>query len=350
MSFRENVRQSLSEKYNSNNIVLAARANTLLYSILRNLEKGSYVIVPSIMCLSPVLIIQSLGLNPLFVDVESETGLICKKDFQEKIEKYNVSAAVLVHLYGRKIEISDFRKIVQGKDIILIEDAAQALPSSDYQTEADYLLLSFGHSKVIDTKFGGALVAKNQNDYIKVDEYIKSIKITYEQVKHLGVDYSKKYYEIWNQRKQNKEITKQYSEFFKDFSDLYLLNDDHVNWEQISNYLDKESELFNLRNDNFNLYQESLIDIPLTIIKPTSQWPLWRLSCLVDDKRDELVDFLRDENIDVSTWYPNLDEFYNEAQNCPKAEVFSNRVVNFWVNYTDREKTLSVIRGIKAFF
>ncbi|WBX76156.1 DegT/DnrJ/EryC1/StrS family aminotransferase [Tenacibaculum ovolyticum] len=113
------------------------------------------------------------GANPVFIDSEKDTWNMCPIALEEAIEKgisigKKPKAIILVHLYGMPAKMDEILTISKKYNIVLIEDAAEALGSS-YKgkkcgTFGDYGILSFNGNKIITTSGGGALVCKSEKN------------------------------------------------------------------------------------------------------------------------------------------------------------------------------------------
>jgi len=111
--------------------------------------------------------------SPIFIDSEIDTWNMCPVALEEAIKNRiacgnKPKAIIVVHLYGMPAKIDEISQMAKKYDIILIEDAAEALGSS-YKgkkcgTFGDFGILSFNGNKIITTSGGGALVCDNQND------------------------------------------------------------------------------------------------------------------------------------------------------------------------------------------
>lgn len=116
------------------------------------------------------------GAKPVFVDSEPDTWNMCPKFLEEAIQDriangIKPKAIILVHLYGMPAKMDEIVSIAKAYDIILIEDAAEALGST-YKgqkcgTFGDYGILSFNGNKIITTSGGGALICNNQEEKSK---------------------------------------------------------------------------------------------------------------------------------------------------------------------------------------
>lgn len=116
------------------------------------------------------------GATPVFVDSEPDTWNICPKFLEIAIQDriangVKPKAIILVHLYGMPAKMDVIVAIAKKYEIILIEDAAEALGST-YKgqkcgTFGDYGVLSFNGNKIITTSGGGALICKSQEEKSK---------------------------------------------------------------------------------------------------------------------------------------------------------------------------------------
>ena len=113
------------------------------------------------------------GATPIFIDSERDSWNMCPvalevaiKDRMAKEKK--PKAIIAVHLYGMPAKILEIAAIAKKYNIVLIEDAAEALGST-YKgqkcgTFGDFGILSFNGNKIITTSGGGALVCNNEKD------------------------------------------------------------------------------------------------------------------------------------------------------------------------------------------
>ena len=113
------------------------------------------------------------GANPIFVDSEMDTFNMCpgllEKAILDRFSKgVKPKAIVFVHLYGMPAKIDEISAIAKKYNIILIEDAAEALGSvykgKKCGTFGDFGVFSFNHNKIITTFGGGALICNTIKD------------------------------------------------------------------------------------------------------------------------------------------------------------------------------------------
>ena len=83
------------------------------------------VIVPAHTWISTSEVVIRSGATPIFVDVDYDTCCLDIKDVQKKITP-KTKAIIAVHLYGYPAPVQEINALIQDKDIVLIEDCAQA--------------------------------------------------------------------------------------------------------------------------------------------------------------------------------------------------------------------------------
>lgn len=171
---------------------LSGKENRILENNLKKYLKGGNVVTVASGHDAILLALQSLDLKPedevifpvnsyptafpvaltkaklIPCDVD-RNGLINVNEIAKKINK-NTKVIILVHLYGLVVNIDEINKLVKGKNIILIEDCAQAF-GSQYKnkpvgTLGDIGCFSFYPTKNLGTLGdGGAIWTKNNSYY-----------------------------------------------------------------------------------------------------------------------------------------------------------------------------------------
>ena len=90
-----------------------------------NLPSGSEVIVPGNSFIASSEAVTRCGLRVVFVDVNPGNYTICLDSVSKKLTA-NTSAVIAVHLYGHPCDMDGLANILDGRDIRVIEDCAQA--------------------------------------------------------------------------------------------------------------------------------------------------------------------------------------------------------------------------------
>ena len=90
-----------------------------------NIGEGDEVIVPANTFIASILAITEVGATPVLVDASYSTLNIDISQIEKKITK-KTKARIVVHLYGRMVDMLEVSKIANKHNLFLIEDAAQA--------------------------------------------------------------------------------------------------------------------------------------------------------------------------------------------------------------------------------
>lgn len=129
------------------------------------LPKGSEVIIPNFTIFSPAISVIRAGLVPVFIDVNIET---CNAEVENIISAVNenTSAIIVVHTYGLTTDTEQLIKRLEGRQIRIIEDCAEAhgiLTKSGRRvgTLADVSTFSFYPNKLITTGEGGMVITND---------------------------------------------------------------------------------------------------------------------------------------------------------------------------------------------
>ncbi len=136
-----------------------------LYLILKalNLKEKDEVILPVYTFFAIPTIISSLGLKPVFVDID-ETCNINPELIPEKITSRS-KVIIPTHLFGQPCNMEKISKIAKKFNLFVIEDCAHAL-GAEYKGRkvgslGDASFFSFSVSKFINTFKGGAVIVNN---------------------------------------------------------------------------------------------------------------------------------------------------------------------------------------------
>ena len=89
-----------------------------------------------------------------------------------RYSKKRIKALVVVHVYGFSCQISKIRKVCKKYNLILIEDAAEAVGSyyrgKHLGTFGDVGILSFNGNKTLTTGSGGSIITNNKKLFKKL--------------------------------------------------------------------------------------------------------------------------------------------------------------------------------------
>ncbi|MBZ0165413.1 MAG: DegT/DnrJ/EryC1/StrS aminotransferase family protein, partial [Candidatus Omnitrophica bacterium] len=123
--------------------------------------QGSEIIVAALNYHVVPYVIQSKGLTPVFVDINSHTNNIDPDLIEAKITA-KTRAVLVTHLFGRAAPAEQIRMICDRFQLFLIEDVAQACGAERQEHKlgsfGDAALFSFGQGKILTTLRGGMVL------------------------------------------------------------------------------------------------------------------------------------------------------------------------------------------------
>lgn len=281
--------------------VFAPNGTLAIYLGLRamGIGPGDEVLVPDFTFIASATSIEMTGARPVFVDVNRDNFQIDLSG-ADKLVTEKTKAIMPVHIYGTVADMSAVMAFAKKHNILVIEDAAQAIgvyrDGKHAGTFGTVGIFSFFADKTITTGEGGFVVTD--------DEKI------YDQLLYLR-----------NQgRKERGSFI--HPEIGYNFRMTDLQN--AVGLVQLK----KLEEIKKRKNHILNLYRELLANTPsITFFKPDegSDWVPFRVGILVD-RAQELMDFLKKYEIEPRTFFyplhrqPALARFgQNNDANFPNA-------------------------------
>jgi perosamine synthetase len=131
------------------------------------LRPGDEVIVPSHTFFSSASQAIHLGAKPVFVEVDPKTYTMDIEDIKKKITP-KTRAIVAVHIYGNPVDMDPIMEIAKEKNIVVIEDCAQA-HGTKYKGRlvgsiGDYGCFSFFPSKIMNVGGDGGMITTNNEE------------------------------------------------------------------------------------------------------------------------------------------------------------------------------------------
>jgi dTDP-4-amino-4,6-dideoxygalactose transaminase len=162
--FEEKVAEYVGVKY----AIATSSGTTALHTALlaAGIKPGHEVITAPFTFIATANSILYCGAKPVFVDVDEKTFNIDPEKIEEKITE-KTKAILPVHLYGQPADMEKILKICESHNLLLIEDAAQAL-GAEFKGKkvgsfGDCAIFSFYPTKNITTGEGGMVVTNNEN-------------------------------------------------------------------------------------------------------------------------------------------------------------------------------------------
>lgn len=137
------------------------------------LKPGDEVIMPSFTIISCALAVVNYGGVPVFIDSEPETWNIDTDKIEEKITQ-KTRAIMAVHMYGHPCDMDKILKIAKKRNLLVIEDAAEA-HGAEYNGKkcgsfGDISVFSFYANKIISAGEGGMVLTDNEKYFEKAKD------------------------------------------------------------------------------------------------------------------------------------------------------------------------------------
>lgn len=256
---------------------------TELAALLSEIKEGDEVIMPSYTFVSTADAFVLRGAKAVFVDIRPDTMNIDETKIEAAITE-KTKAIVPVHYAGVACEMDTIMDIAKRHNLVVIEDAAQAIMST-YKGKAlgtigDYGCFSFHETKNYSMGEGGALLIR---DEAKVEEA--------EIIREKGTNRSKFF------RGQIDKYT------WVNFGSSYLPSD--MNAAYLYAQLEMAEEINDARLAVWNRYYEGLlelkeagkIDLPFVPKDCVHNAHMFYIKAKDLDERTELISFLKENGI-----------------------------------------------------
>ncbi len=317
-----NVKHAIACASGSDALVLALRA--------LGLKKGDEVITVPFTFFATCGAIERVGAKTVFVDIKKETYNMDPDKLEAALTE-NTKAIIPVHLFGQPAEMDKIMDFAEKHDLYVIEDTAQGIGSL-YQGKAsgtigDIGTLSFFPSKNLGA-MGDAGMCLTNNDDLAQD---------------------------LRQMRVHGENPKYYHKFVGMNSRM-----DTVQAAVLSVKLKKLKGWSELRRKNAEYYYRHLNDVDQIQLPQVVEdaYMIYNQFTIRTDKRDELMQALRDADIGCAIYYPlalHLQECFEylgyKEGDFPESERASHEVLSIPVFSEITEEQMDyVIKTIKDFF
>lgn len=263
--------------------------------LAHGIGKDDEIIVPSFTFIATANAPLFVGAKPVFADIEDETLGLDPDSVLEKITP-KTKAIIPIHYGGSPCKIRELREIADDNDLILIEDAAEALGArigdKKVGTFGDSSILSFCQNKVITTGEGGAVVTDSKEIY----EKLKLI------------------------RSHGRLETSNYFTSMEPFD--YVTLGFNFRMSNITaalgiSQMGKIDEIIRMRRTNSRYYSQKIkenFDFIKLLDVPEDYYHVYQLYTVLAEDRDDLMNFLARNGISTKIYFDpvHLSYFYKE--------------------------------------
>ncbi|EPO1961934.1 UDP-N-acetylbacillosamine transaminase [Campylobacter coli] len=189
--------ESVKDYAQCENALALNSATAALHLALRvaGVEQDDIVLASSFTFIASVAPICYLKAKPVFIDCDETFNIdidLLKLAIKESEKK--PKALILTHLYGNAAKMDEIVKICEKENIILIEDAAEAL-GSFYKGRAlgtfgEFGVYSYNGNKIITTSGGGMLIGKDKQKIERARFYSTQARENCLHYEHLDYGYN----------------------------------------------------------------------------------------------------------------------------------------------------------------
>ena len=328
----------LSKRLNLKGFVMLNSGSNSLYLALKllDLPKESEVILPSFTWISCASTIILNGCKPVFCDVGLETQNVDYKSIAPMITK-KTKAIMVVHYGGKPVKMDEVKEF----NLPILEDAAHAVDSKIGEkycgSIGDIGIYSFDAIKNIAIGEAGGLTSKHE---VLIE---KAKKLRYCGIEKSGFEASSTKHRWW-----------EYS--VTDFFIKLLPDDIHASIGLAQ--LEKLDQNQKLRKHIWDIYKEELsklqwLNLPVDAEENEQHTYFTYLIRLKNNKRDELAEYLYDNNIYTTLRYEplHLIPIYNSTHiRLKNSEILNETGLNIPIHPNLKDEEVEyIIDCIKKF-
>lgn len=168
--------EAFKARFNAKKAIIFPHARTALHFILKsiNLEEGDEVLMTPLTIADMVNSIHTLGLKPVFVDIELDTLCIDPEELKKAITPKS-KAVLITYIFGIVPDMTKIKKIAQEHGLKIIEDCSQCFDAS-YKgqligTFGEAAFFSLTNFKVCSSLFGGMIITDNEEMANRLDNF-----------------------------------------------------------------------------------------------------------------------------------------------------------------------------------
>lgn len=293
------------------------------------------VLSPTVSFATTTAVPQWNNCNNILCDVDKTNMNICPKDVKKKLTD-KTKAIICVNLAGIIAPVDEIRKFYKG---LIIEDCAHACYAPGAGSKGDIAVWSFQAVKTMPTGDGGMITTNNKEIMEKIKKlYWFGIESTYDRVtKQRDSPGSNSVYK-W----QYDIDILGYKYYMIDLTAALGLSQ----MDKLEKNLKRRQFIQEKYNEAFN----SIDEITLPPFSYTVQHYVIKVS---PDKRDTLIDFLKDKNIHTSVHYRPLHLFtqFKDESSFPVADKEWLKIITLPVHLNMTNDDIDyVIYWVQTFF
>ena len=168
--------EAFRARFNAKRAIIFPHARIALHFILKSmgLEKGDEVLMAPLTIADMVNSIHTLGLKPVFVDIEPNTLCIDPEQLKKAITP-KAKVILITYIFGIVPDIAKIQEIARKHGLKVIEDCSQCFDATyngqKIGTFSDAAFFSLTNFKVCSSLFGGMIVTNNEEMANRLDNF-----------------------------------------------------------------------------------------------------------------------------------------------------------------------------------
>tara|TARA_B110000977_G_scaffold76563_1_gene103337 strand:+ start:1659 stop:2786 length:1128 start_codon:yes stop_codon:yes gene_type:complete len=301
-----------------------------------DIQPNDEVITVAHSWISTVEVISIINAKPVFVDIDNKTFNINHNKLEEKITD-KTKAIIIVSLYGQIPNINEINEIANKFNLPVIEDGAQSFGAL-YNGKRSCSLTTIGTTSFFPSKplgcygDGGACFTNDDELAAKMRAIKNHGCIKRFHHKYIGL---------------NGRL---------DTIQAAILN---IKFDYFEDTLKKRNNCANYYSENLKLLEDkSLLKLPIVKDNCTSSWAQYSILAKSKIERDNIVDFLKENKVNVAIFYPkplHLQECFNylnyKKNDLPVTENVCDTIFNLpcYAELTNEEQYYIISILVKYF-
>jgi dTDP-4-amino-4,6-dideoxygalactose transaminase len=290
---------------------------------------GDEVITTAFTFVASVETIVQVGATPVFVDIDPETFQINPARAETAITSHT-KAIMPIHLFGQLVDVNGIKQVADRNELMVLEDAAQAVGAHHYDVYAGKYGLAAGLSFYVTKNLGAAgdagMILTDDDD---IAEKCRSIRVH-------GMGRERYYYDYVG----------------------YTSRMDEVQAAILRIKLTKLVEWNERRAKLADIYMQELagldVTLPKTLLGNNNTWHQFSIRTRL---REGLQLFLKERGVDTMIYYPVPLHFhepykrYSDGEgSLPETELAAKEILNLPIHaHLSEEQVRHVASSIREF-
>jgi dTDP-4-amino-4,6-dideoxygalactose transaminase len=199
-------------------------------------------------------------------------------------------------------------------------------------------VLSFGHTKIIDVGFGGAVLTDDAALARRLREEVRSLPARPVDALEMTQRYRRAYYALWSLAQHDPALHALFLPLPEVFRPLHLFAFDPGDAPGLLSALGGLPAAVETRRRNAALYRRSLTHPLVQHPRPADGAVPWRYTLLILNGQGRgVAREMRDRGFDVSTWYPAVHRWFQSGRDQPPGDLtnalyLERCLLNLWVD------------------